>query len=225
MTDTAPAQKNVLIIGAGPGLGAALARRFGREGFTLTVIARNEQNLTTTADNLRNDGLTVDTVTADIADAGAFRSTLETLAERVTPSVVVYNAAVLVQDSILTSDTDYLMNALTVNVLGAIATAQVFTPAMREAGEGTFLVTGGGLSLYPHAQYGTLSVGKAALRSVTSLLHDELKDAGVHAAGVTVAGSIEPGTVLAPELIAEAYWQLHSQPTGEWDVETIFDGR
>jgi short-subunit dehydrogenase len=225
MTDTAPTQKNALIIGAGPGLGAALARRFGREGFALTLIARNEQNLAATADDLRGDGLTVDTVTADTADAGAFRSALETLAERVTPSVVIYNAAALVQDSILTSDTDYLLSAFTVDVLGAVTTAQVFTPAMRAAGEGTFLVTGGGLSLYPHAEYASLSIGKAALRSVTSLLHDELKDAGVHAAGVTVAGAIEPGTALAPELIADAYWQLHSQPTGEWAVETIFDGR
>lgn len=225
MADTAPTQKNALIIGAGPGLGAALARRFGREGYALTLIARNEQNLTATADDLRGDGLNVDAVTADISDAGAFRSTLKTLAERVTPSVVIYNAAVLVQDSILTSDAGYLVNALTVDVLGAVTTAQVFTPAMREAGEGTFLVTGGGLSLYPHAQYASLSMGKAALRSVASLLHDKLKDAGVHAAEVTFAGSIEPGTALAPELIAETYWQLHTQPTGKWDVETVFDGR
>jgi short-subunit dehydrogenase len=137
---------------------------------------------------------------------------------------VIYNAALLTSDSILDSDTDYLARALAVDVLGAVAAAQVFTLAMREAGEGTFLTTGGGLSLYPHASYASLSIRKAALRSATSLLHDELKDAGVHVTGVTVAGSIEAGTALAPELIADAYWQLHTQPAAEWTVETVFDG-
>jgi short-subunit dehydrogenase len=216
--------RHALIIGAGPGLGTALARRFGREGFALTLVARSEQKLAGIARDLRGEGFTVETLAADVADSARFRSALDTLAEHVTPSVVIYNAAVLAQDNILTSDTDYLLNAFTVDVLGAVSAAQVFTPLMRGAQGGTLLVTGGGLSLHPHPEYASLSIGKAALRAATSMLHDELKAEGVHVVGVTIAGSIEAGTVLDPAQIADTYWQLHAQPKGEWSAETVLAG-
>jgi len=57
------------------------------------------------------------------------------------------------------------------------------------------------------------------------VLHEELADDGVHAASVTVVGVIAPGTALDPDLLAEEYWALHSQPRGEWTVDTVVDGR
>jgi hypothetical protein len=92
-------------------------------------------------------------------------------------------------------------------------------------GAGTFLVTGGGLGIHPHRDYASISVGKAALRAATTLLHDELKDDGVHAAGVTVTGNIAPGTPFAPDLIADTYWALHTRPAAEWRAELVFDGQ
>ena len=220
-----PQHSHALIVGVGLGLGVAVARRFGREGFALTLVARDPAKLGGLAAGLRAAGLEVQTVAADAADTGAFRTALETLARRVTPSVVVYNAAVVARDGILTSDAEYLLNALTVDVLGAITTAQVFTPAMTEAGAGTLLITGGGVSLYPDTQFASLSIGKAALRAATSLLHDELKSQGVHAVSVTIGGAIEAGTALDPDRIADAYWQLHTQPAEEWNAESVLDGR
>jgi NAD(P)-dependent dehydrogenase (short-subunit alcohol dehydrogenase family) len=78
--------KHVLILGAGPGLSASIAHRFGHEGYTITLLARSEQNVTTLAQELRND---VDTATADAADPKGFRAAIEKLAERITPGVVV----------------------------------------------------------------------------------------------------------------------------------------
>src|SRR4051812_2892008 len=135
--------QRVLILGAGPGLGAAIARRFGREGFAVTLVARREQNLLDLADQLRRAGISVDTVTADASNAHGFRTALEDLAQRISPGVVVYNAALIASDSILAADNDYLLSAHAIDVLGAITAAQVFTPAMRQAGGGTFLATGG----------------------------------------------------------------------------------
>src|SRR3954449_12294699 len=134
---------HLVILGAGPGLSASIARRFGAEDFAVTLVARREHALAELADQLRRDGITADTATADAADARAFRAALDSLAERITPAVVVYNAALIARDSILTTDEEYLLSAYAVDVLGAISAAQVFTPAMREAETGTFLATGG----------------------------------------------------------------------------------
>jgi short-subunit dehydrogenase len=211
--------KRVLILGAGPGLSASIARRFGREGFAVTLVARREQALAELADQLRGESITVDTATADAADPHGFRTALEDLAERITPGVVVYNAA------LITSDTDYLLSAYAVDALGAISAAQVFTPAMRQAGSGTFLATGGYAAVDPQPEYATITLGKAGLRAAASLMHDELKADGVHAASITVYGPIAPGTASDPDRIAETYWALHTQPAAEWSAETVFDGQ
>jgi short-subunit dehydrogenase len=217
--------KHLLILGAGPGLSASIARRFGREGFSITLVARREQALTELAEALRADGIPVDTATADAADATGFRSVLETLAERITPGVVVYNAARIARDSVLDIDAEYMLSSYAVNVVGAISAAQVFTPAMREAKTGTFLATGGYAYMDPEPVHASLSLGKAGLRAAIALLHKELKDDGVHAASVTIHGTIAPDTPLAPERIAETYWHVHRQPAGDWTAETHFEGQ
>jgi short-subunit dehydrogenase len=223
MTSPTPVDpRRVLILGAGPGLSASVARRFGREGFAVTLVARREQPL---AEQPGAAGVSVDSVIADAADPHGFRTVLEDLARRITPGVVVYNAAVIARDGILTSDTDHLLSAYAVDVLGAVTAAQVFTPAMRRAGRGTFLATGGDPALAPQPDRATLSLGKAGLRAAVSLLHDELKADGVHVTGITIRGAIVPGTPLDPDRIADTYWALHTQPAPEWTAETLYDGR
>jgi short-subunit dehydrogenase len=224
-SSTAIDPQRMLILGAGPGLSASIAHRFGREGFAVTLVARREQALAELADQLRGAGITVDTATADAADPHGFRTALDDLAQHVTPGVVVYNAALITTDNILTMDADYLLSAHAVNVLGAISAAQVFTPAMREAKAGTFLATGGSPGVDPQPAYASLSLGKAGMRAAVSLLHDELKPDGVHVAGVTIYGAIAADTPFAPDLVAETYWALHTQPADDWSAETAFNGQ
>jgi short-subunit dehydrogenase len=227
MTPTSPAfgPEHVIVLGAGPGLGLAVARRFGREGFAVTLVARHERKLAALAGDLRDTGIRVATVTADGADPYSFRTALEDLAHHISPGVVVYNAALIAPDDILTTEIDDLLSAYAIDVLGAVTAAQVFTPAMRRAGRGTFLATGGHPSGAPQARYATLSLGKAGLRAAVSLLHDELKPDGVHVAGITIGGAIAAGTALDPSRIADTYWALHVQPAGQWSAETYVDGR
>jgi short-subunit dehydrogenase len=210
----------VLVLGAGPGLGAAVARRFGREGFAVTLAARSEPNLAGLARELRSMGVSVNTVAADAGNPHRFRESLEALAGSTAFGVVVYNAAVIAADGILTSDIDHLLNTYAVDVLGAVVAAQVFTPAMRRAGAGTFLATGG----CPGLPYATLALGKAGLRAAVALMHDELRADGVHCSSITIAGAIAPGTPFDPDLIADAYWALHTQAAADWTAETIFEG-
>lgn len=222
-TETTDPQ-HVLVIGAGPGLGAGVARRFGREGFAVTLLARRAESLLALAVELRDAGVRVDTLTADAGDLPGFRAALQEVAERAAPGVVVYNVGLVAADDLLTSGEDYLLHALAVDVVGAVTAAQVFTPAMRRAGAGTLLITGGGPGLTPDPAHGSLSIGKSALRAAVSVLHDDLAPAGVHVASVVVVGVIAPGTDLDPDRIADRYWDLHTEPVGRWSVETVVGG-
>ena len=217
--------KHVLILGAGPGLSSAVAQRFGREGFEVTLLARSERNLTEVAERLRAENVTVNTVTGDAADTQQFRKTLEDIAAEATPGVVIYNACVIAPADLLSVDVDFLHSTYAVDVLGAISAVQVFTPAMREAGSGTFIATGGYASVFPWWEYASIALDKAALRNSVAMLHDQLKPEGVHVAGVTITGPIAPGTPAAPEVLAESFWDLHTQPQAEWTNEIYLDDK
>lgn len=214
---------HAVVVGAGPGLGAGIARRFAREGFALTLVARSADTLAPLAGELRSGGTQVGTVTADVADTDALAAALApVVATR--PAVVVHNVGLVVGDDLLVDPPAHFAHALAVDVVGAVAVAQLFTPAMRRAGEGTFLVTGGGPALHPDPAHASLTLGKAALRNAVALLHGQLAADGVHAAGVTVVGVVAPGTPLDPDRIAETYWELHTEPRGAWSVDRVVDG-
>ena len=215
MTSAGADPRHVVVLGAGPGLGLAVAHRFGREGFAVTLVARHDAGLAALARELRDADVEVDTVAADGADPHGFRAALEALAARSAPGVVIYNAAVIAVDDLLTSDVDHLLATYAVDVVGAVTAAQVFTPPMRRAGRGTFLATGG----RPSPDHATLSLGKAGLRAAVSLLHDELAAEGVQVSVVTVGGAISPGGALDPDRIAETFWARHTAPVAEWTAE------
>jgi short-subunit dehydrogenase len=209
--------RHVLVVGAGPGIGIAVARRFAREGYRLTLVSRDVTALEERAAELRATDATVDVLGADAADATAYRAVVETLyAASSPPGVVVYNAALLGGDGLLTSTVDHLASAYVVDVLSAIVTAQVAVPALRAAGGGTILLTGGGAADNPHHTYATISLGKSALRAVGTMLADELADDAIHVASVTVSGRVAPGTEFDPDLIADTYWTIHTEPRGQW---------
>src|SRR5262249_22022869 len=106
-----------------------------------------------------------------------------------------------------------------VNVLGAMDAASHLGPAMAERGGGTILLTGG--MPQPLAAYTSLSLGKAGLRALNSMLDETYRPRGVHVAMVTVDGPIAPGTDFDPDLIAERYWQLHRQLREQWELEVV----
>jgi short-subunit dehydrogenase len=114
-----------------------------------------------------------------------------------------------------------LVEEFRVNVAGALVAAQQIAPAMVKARKGTILFTGGGFAYEPAMKYASLSLGKAALRSLTYTLAQELGTHGVHVATVTVHGFIQTGTRFDPQRIAQAYVWLHRQPKGHFDIEKI----
>lgn len=211
------------IVGAGPGVGLAVARRFGREGFRLALLARRAEALTQYAADLEEAGLKAEGFPTDAADFGSLTTALAEVTARMgAPEVLVYNPAVIRQQKPSELEADTLLADLQVNVAGALVCAQQVIPAMKPEGRGTILFTGGGLALNPHPQYASLAVGKAALRNLAYSLGAELESSGIHVATVTIAGFVQPGTFFDPDLIAEKYWALHAQEAGRWEREVVY---
>ena len=198
---------HLLVVGTGPGLGASVARRFAREGYRLTLVARSEATITALADELRGAGTDVAIVAADAGDPDGLRTALAPLfAGPDAPGVVIYSAALMTSDDLLSVSPEQLAAAYAVDVIGAVVTAQVAAPAMRAAGGGTLLFTGGGFADALPESLATLSLGKLALRGVATMLARELRDDGIHAGSLTILGQIAAGTPLDPDRIADAYW-------------------
>lgn len=185
----------LIVIGAGPGIGAAVAHRFAREGLPVTAISRSAGT--------------------DCTDETALRTALNDAARRHgTPDVVVYNAALIQADTLGQLTIRQHQDAWAVNVGGILTTAAHVLPATR-----TFLITGG--MPEPKPEYVSLSLGKAAVRTVADLLHRQFADQGVHVATITVTGPVAPGTFHDPTAIAEHYWDLHTEPRDRWRHEVI----
>jgi NAD(P)-dependent dehydrogenase (short-subunit alcohol dehydrogenase family) len=216
--------RHLLLIGAGPGVGAGVVRRFGREGFRSTLISRGE-TLDQLAAELRSEGLEIDAVIADIADLDGYRATLERMfSSGGAPGVVVYNAALPDPGEILDATLGRLRTAYDVDVLGAVVAAQVAAPVLRTARSGTLLFTSGGFADHPVPALASLSIGKAALRSAATLIAAGVKEHGIHAAAITIAGSVARGTPFDPDNIAELFWTAHTDPTDAWQTEYRFTG-
>ncbi|MFF8813278.1 SDR family NAD(P)-dependent oxidoreductase [Streptomyces pactum] len=212
-----------VVIGAGPGIGRSVARRFAREGLPVGLIARSAGPLTEVAGELSAFGVPVAVRTADSTDESALRAALDAVADELgPPDVVVYNAALIRPDRPGELSVRGQLDAWAVNVVGALTAAAHVAPGMARRGRGTFLVTGG--MPEPKREYVSLSLGKAGLRTLVALLDQEYGPSGVHVAGVTVDGPVAPGTAFDPDDIAEHYWRLHTQPRAQWQREVLHTG-
>ena len=177
----------VVVVGVGPGIGVAVARRFVREGMSAGLIARSERTVQAAADALA--GAKVVGVAADCTDEVGLCAALDRVVEaHGVPDVVVYNAALIQPDAIGELTAQQQLDAWAVNVVGAITTAAHVVPAMAERGTGSFIITGG--MPEPKPAYLSLSLGKAGVRTLVTLLDQQYGAAGIHAATVTVVDAV-----------------------------------
>lgn len=143
--------KICVVAGVGPGVGAAVARRFAREGFAVALMARRADVLKRIEAGIAGDGGTARSVPVDLSDVAALDAAFADVAERMgPPEVLVYNAARWVEAPAMALAPAELEADLRLSVVGALAATRAVWPAMRDAGRGTVLWTGGGLALAPH---------------------------------------------------------------------------
>ncbi len=132
--------------------------------------------------------------------------------------VLVYNASILHQASVLEVSAEQITKEFEIDVLGALHAAQLVAPSMQERKDGAILITGGGAAMQAIKSLPGLSIGKAGVRQVTHMLHDTLKEDGVYVGTVTIAGEVKRGTALDPKNVAEAFYTLY---TNRNEVETV----
>jgi NAD(P)-dependent dehydrogenase (short-subunit alcohol dehydrogenase family) len=213
----------VVIVGAGPGIGMSVARRFAAAGRPVGLIARTPASTESVRTALAGADVAVAAATADAGQDDQLKTALDTITGQLgVPAALVYNAGLIRHDRPGELSREQYVAAYAINVLGAMTAAVHLAPAMAAAGGGSILITGG--MPEPDPAVTSLSLGKAAVRALTTLLASEYGPAGIHVATVTVGGAVAPGGQFDPDLIAEEYWRLHAQRPEGWEHEVAFTG-
>ena len=201
-------KKTIVVIGAGPGLGYGVAKKFGKEGYFVILVARNQESLVKMSDKLNTENIDNTFAIGDSSEDEKFKEVLEGIkSEYGTPDVVVYNVGITSPDpEDLT--TDEIIRHFKTDVVGAWSTINVFVDDDFASKKGSVIFTGGGLAFYPVDGFLPLSMDKAALRSLAYILNNKLKDKGIFVGTVTVCGTINGDDYFSADNIAEMYWQM-----------------
>ena len=206
----------IAIVGAGPGLGAAVARRFGREGFRAALISRTQAHVDRLAEELAADGVTARGYAADVRDPEALTTALAAAADDLGPVSVLQYSPVPRQEflkPVAETTTEDLRAATEFSILGAATAVRQVLPGMRELGGGTILLPNGSSAATPNAAVAGTSVAFAGESAYGRMLHDALAPEGIGVAQLIIPGAIGGGDRLyEPDALAERLWQLHAEP-------------
>lgn len=226
------ASRVAVVLGVGPGLGAAIARRFARENFAVALMARTVDKLASLQQEIEASGAKAVSVAVDGTDPDSVKAAFEQVRSHLgPPEVFVYNAGAFQVAGILDLTPEQFETNWKINCFGAFLGAQQVLPTMVARGQGTILLTGATAALKGSARFAGLAVGKFGLRALAQSMAREFGPQGIHVAHIVVDGLINtdrvqamaPGreehTLLKPEAIAEMYWQLHSQDETAWTLE------
>jgi NADP-dependent 3-hydroxy acid dehydrogenase YdfG len=205
---------SIVIVGAGPNLGLAVARRFGREGLAVGLISRTQSRLDELAAGLEAGGVTAAGIAADIRDSDGLASAILKLAERLGDVEVLSFSPLPAPEfmkPILETTVDDVRGPLEFSVLGAVAATRAVVGPMRAAGRGTILFTTGGAAINPYPLRAGVGISFAGEVAYARMLHDELREAGVHVAHTAIGGRIAPGMDHEPDDVAELLWRHHAE--------------
>jgi NAD(P)-dependent dehydrogenase (short-subunit alcohol dehydrogenase family) len=217
----------VLIVGAGSGLSASLARLLSQHGASVALASRSPTKLSALAAEVRGHAFACNA--AEPGEVAALFSQAES-ALGGEPDVVVYNASARLRGPLVTLDPAAVANVLAVSAYGGFLVAQQAARRMLPKQAGTILFTGASASVKGYAQSAPFAMGKFALRGLAQSMARELAPQGIHVAHVVIDGGIRSATraenssgpgdsMLDPEAIAQTYLHLMQQPRSAWSWE------
>jgi NAD(P)-dependent dehydrogenase (short-subunit alcohol dehydrogenase family) len=212
---------SALIVGAGSGLSASLARLFARNGLRLALSARDTHKL---AALCAETGATA--IAADASQPADVARMFEVAGD---PDLVVYNASTRVRGPFVELDPADVARAIAVTAYGGFLVAQQALKRMVPRGAGAILFTGASASVKGYAQSAPFAMGKFALRGLAQSLAREFSPQGIHIAHFVIDGGIrsasraepadKPDSLLDPDSIADTYWHVINQHRSAWTWE------
>ena len=219
-----------VILGVGPGLGAALVRRFAKS-YAVAAVARRADYLKSLGDSIRASGGRSLEIASDVGDRGQLAAAFKSIREQLgSPEVLIYNASAGPFGSLSEISAEEYENSWRVSVFGAFLSAKEVVPEMLTRGHGVLLFTGATAGVKAGARSAAFGSSKFALRGLAQSLARDLGPKGIHVAWINVDGSIDiPGRerrpqqrdedLLKPDAIAETYWHLAHQDRSAWTQE------
>jgi NADP-dependent 3-hydroxy acid dehydrogenase YdfG len=206
---------HLLVVGAGPGISAATARRLGGSGYAVGLVARRERPLAEIGSALRADGVLTEWATAEAGDPASLTAAVDALTVALGPvDVLLYNVSVGRQAAVPELAPEDLLADLAAGAVGLQTAVRAVLPGMRERGSGTVLVTGGGSADRPIPSMASLGVQKAALRALVEAQARALAPEGVHVVTATVRGLVGEDRQIHPDRVAALYADLVAETAG-----------
>src|SRR5277367_2057279 len=212
---------SALIVGAGAGLSASLARLFAKNGLRVTLAARDTGKLAALCSETGAAAIATDATNP--ADVARLFDAIEP------PDVVVYNASARARGKFTELDPAAVAQAIAISAFGGFLVAQQALQLMLPRGEGAILFTGASASVKGYAQSAPFAMGKFALRGLAESLAREFSPQGIHIAHFVIDGGIrsatrtvpedKPDSLLDPDDIAATYWHVLAQNRSAWTWE------
>ncbi|MFJ5934452.1 SDR family NAD(P)-dependent oxidoreductase [Streptomyces sp. NPDC093071] len=203
------------LIGAGPGLGLATARRFGAAGHRVALVSRNVRHQDELVAELARENVHARGFTADVLDPVSLTTALREAADALGPVEVLQFSPVPRGDfmkPVLETTAADLDDPLAFSVKGPVTCVNAVLPGMRELGRGTLLFVNGGSAVRPNPDVAGTSIAFAAESAYVRMLHDAVAGENIHVAQLIVPGAIRPDSEhSSPKALAERLYALHTE--------------
>ncbi|BDI29894.1 short-chain dehydrogenase [Capsulimonas corticalis] len=221
--------KTIVVVGFGPGISAAVARKFGTKGFSVALVARSEERLASGVAELKAVGIEAAAFPADAGNAAAIRAAIARARAELGPITVIHWNAFSGSEvgDVVTADPEAVRDVFDVAIVGLLSAVQEALPDLKDAHEGAILVTNGALGettpqmdeFAANLKIMGVALANAAKHKLVGLLSQRLKGDGIYVGEITIAGTIkgtawESADSLDPATVADKFWELY-QGRGE----------
>lgn len=204
--------KTIAIVGAGPGLGLSLAKKFGHNGFRVAAISRNSKKLSSIIQELKELNIEAKPFTADITDLAALKQTLQAVTETFGSIDVLEFSPYAGWDKftpVLATTPESVMEQINSYLLPAVLSVNEVLPGMLQKGSGSILFTTGLSAMFPLPFVGNGGIVMSGIRNYAANLYTELKEKGVYVGHLSIGTMIQAGTAGDPDIIADTWYNLY----------------